>query len=131
MDGAIVIASWPVLGDIDIALHSAIALMMQMIVMNKVLYGDDEARLVYIISDKKDAIAKRVLGELDAGATVLLGQGAYTKKQKDILLVTMRMRQLPMARDIVKDEDPDAFVIVTSASSVFGKGFKSHDSEEL
>ena len=46
-------------------------------------------------------------------------------------MVVLRMRSLPEARDIVREEDKKAFMIVTRATSVFGEGFKSHDEEDL
>jgi uncharacterized membrane-anchored protein YitT (DUF2179 family) len=131
IDGMICIASGIVFQDIDKSLYAAIALFIQMYVLNMVLYGSDEARMVYIISEKDDIIANRLLKEIDAGATFLDGEGAYTGKDKKVLMCVMKMRLLPQARDIVRFEDPNAFMIVTKATSVFGEGFKSHVEEDL
>lgn len=131
IDGVIVTVSGIVFKDINVALYAALALTVNMAVLNAVLYGGDGARLVYIISPAKDKIAKRILNELDAGATVLDGKGAYTGQKKEVLMVVLKMRALPEARDIVREEDKDAFMIVTRATSVFGEGFKSHEEEDL
>ncbi|MBR4255790.1 MAG: YitT family protein [Clostridia bacterium] len=131
LDSVVITISGVVFKNIDVALYAALALTVYMTVFNSVLYGGDGARLVYIISASKDNIAKRILTELDAGATVLSGKGAYTGQEKEVLMVVLRMRALPEARDIVREEDKDAFMIVTKATSVFGEGFKSHDEEDL
>ncbi len=102
-----------------------------MSLFNSVLYGGDEARLVYIISSKRDRITSRIMTELDAGATILNGKGAYTGQEREVLMAVLRMRSMPEARDIVREEDKNAFMIVTKATSVFGEGFKSHDDDEL
>ena len=102
-----------------------------MVVLNIVLYGSDEARMVYIISEHDDVIAQRLLKEVDAGATFLYGNGAYTGKDRKVLMCALRMRSVPQARDIVRQEDSDAFMIVTKATSVFGEGFKSHVEDDL
>lgn len=130
-DGAICLISGLVFRDIDKALYAGIALFIQMYVLNMVLYGSDEARMVYIISEKDDIIAERLLKELDVGATYLYGNGVYTGKDKKVLMCAMKMRILPQAREIVRFTDSDAFMIVTKATSVFGEGFKSHTEEDL
>ncbi len=131
VDSMIIAASGIVFKDLDIALYAALALTVYMMVFNSVLYGGDGARLVYVISSAKEKIADRIMKELDAGATLLKGKGAYTGQDKEVLMVVLRMRSLPEARDIVREEDKNAFMIVTKATSVFGEGFKSHDEEDL
>lgn len=130
-DGIIVAASGFVFGDIDKALFAGIAVFLHMYILNTVLYGSDEARIVYIISSRDKDIAARLMNELDAGATYLSGTGAYTGDRKNVLMCALRMRSLPQARDIVREEDGDAFMIVTKATGVFGEGFKSHYSDDL
>ncbi len=130
-DGAVCLLSGFVFKNVDSALYAAIALFIQMYVLNMVLYGSDEARMVYIISEHDQIISERFLKELDVGATYLNGSGAYTGKDKKVLMCVMKMRTLPQAREIVKTEDSNAFMIVTKATSVFGEGFKSHAEEDL
>ena len=130
-DGTVCLISGFAFNDMDRALFAGIAVFIQMMVLNTVLYGSDEARLVYIISEKKDKIATRLLDELDVGATFLNGVGAYTGKDKHVLMCVMRMRLLPQAREVVRETDENAFMIVTKATSVFGEGFKSHSEEDL
>ncbi len=131
MDSAIVVLSGFVFGGLNIALYAEIAVFLQMFVLNAVLYGSDEARLVYVISEKKDAIAAKLLHELEVGVTFLDGRGAYTGDEKQVLLCALRMRTLPKVRDLVAKEDEKAFMIVTKATAVFGEGFKSHNEKEL
>ena len=130
-DGLICLISGIVFGDIDKALFAGIGVFIQMSVLNTVLYGSDEARIVYIISKHDDLIAKRLLKELDVGATYLYGNGVYTGNDRKVLMCALRMRLLPQAREIIRQEDSDAFVIVTKATNVFGEGFKSHAEDDL
>ncbi len=130
-DGLVCLASGIVFKDFDNALYAAIAVFIQMFVLNMVLYGSDEARMVYIISERDEIIAKRLLKEIDAGATYLNGNGAYTGKDRKVLMCALKMRAVPQAREIIRQEDSDAFVIVTKATNVFGEGFKSHVEDDL
>lgn len=130
-DGLVCLTSGLVFNDMDKALYAGIAVFIQMNVLNMVLYGSDEARMVYIISERDEIIADRLLKELDAGATYLYGNGAYTGRDRKVLMCALKMRALPQAREIVRQEDCDAFVIVTKATNVFGEGFKSHIEDDL
>ena len=115
----------------NIVLYAAITLGLQMVVLDVVLYGTDEAKLVYIISDNYDKIADKILIEKEFGVTFLNGVGAYTKTNKQVIMCVVKKQNLAALREIVTATDDQAFMIITSASAVFGEGFKSHDSEEL
>lgn len=130
-DGLVVAAAAIFLKDIDSALYAGIAVLIQALVLDLVLYGTDGARLLYIISDREEKIAERFMSEMDVGVTYLQGYGAYTSKQKRVMLCVMRKRMFPRAREIVLLEDEDAFMIVSSANQVFGEGFRRHDSVDL
>lgn len=131
VDGMVCLTSGIVFKNIEVMIYAGIALMIQSMVMNKVLYGGDSARMIYIISDKNQEIAKRLLKDVDVGATFFKGSGAYSGKDYEVLMVVMRAKLLPQARDVVKLVDDGAFMIVTNATSVFGQGFKEYDSEEV
>ncbi len=130
-DALIVVASGIAFRKIDTALYAGMAVIVCSIVMDLVLYGRDEAKLIYIISDKADLIAGRLMQELDVGATFLEGSGAYSNQSKKIIMCAMKKQIAPKAEEVVKDMDPESFMIVTSASEVFGEGHKSYFSEKL
>ncbi len=131
VDGCVCLASGIVFQNIEVMIYAGIALMLQSMIMNKVLYGGDGARMIYIISSKNKEIAKRLMKDVDVGATFFKGNGAYSGQNYEILMVVMRAKLLPQARDVVKQVDDGAFMIVTNATSVFGEGFKKYDSEEV
>lgn len=80
---------------------------------------------VYIISDYVDEIKDEIYDKLDRGVTYFKGLGGYNKKDIDVLFCVMNRRQVPLLTDIVKDIDPDAFMILTDVYDVLGYGFKS------
>ena len=131
VDGCVCALSGIVFKNIELTIYAVISLMVASITMNKLLYGSDSARMIYIISSDNKEIARRLMEEVDVGATFMHGNGAYTGKNFDVLMVVLRAKQLPRARDVVKQTDDGAFMIVTNATSVFGEGFKKHDSEEV
>ena len=131
MDAIVVGASALVLKDINKALYAGMAVFINSHVLDLVLYGRDGAKLIYIISDRSQAIADRILEELNIGVTYMQGRGAYSGKEKDVIMCVMRKQLSPRAEEIIKEEDPLSFMIVSSATEIYGKGYKSYFSEKL
>jgi len=126
-DTIIVAASALVFKNIETGLYAGLACTVFSFVFDHALYGGDTAKLVYIISNAHEKITQRLLVELDLGATYLHGEGAYTRTDKTVLLCAMKKQFFPKVRQLVLEEDPDAFLIVGQASEVFGEGFKAHN----
>ena len=130
-DCCVIATSAIVFGNIDLALYAAIATIVSSFCLDLVLYGRDEAKLVYLITDHERAIADRLLQELEIGITYLQGQGAYTRDSKKVIFCAMQKRLLPRVQEIAMEEDPCVFLIVTSASEIFGEGFKDISAPRL
>lgn len=82
---------------------------------------------VYIISQKYDVIKKAIYEHLHRGVTYFKGEGGYTSDQQNIIFCVMNKRQVAVMRDLVKDIDPEAFMILTDVHDVMGYGFKSRN----
>lgn len=130
-DMVVLIIAAIVFNDIAAALYSFMSVMVTSFVVDFVLYGKDGAKLIFIISDRPDIITARLLSELDAGATHVIGKGAYSGEDKKVIMCAIKKRLSPLAEDIVRDEDPNAFMIVSSASEIFGEGYKSYFDERM
>ena len=117
--------------DILVALYAVVTVFTNSTVLDMVLYGKDNAKMVYIITDAPEAVSDRLMKEVETGVTLLHGEGAYTKKDKKVLMCVLHDQQYPMLRDIVKQEDKHAFLIVTKATEIYGEGYKNHYAEEL
>jgi len=130
-DVCIVSISAFVFRNLNAALYAAIAVAITSVVLDLVLYGKDSAKMIYIISDRSEEITRRILKELDIGVTYMNGVGAYSGKEKKVIFCVMRKALAPKAEQIVKEEDPDAFMIISSATEIFGEGYKSYFSERL
>jgi uncharacterized membrane-anchored protein YitT (DUF2179 family) len=130
-DVAVVLLAIPVMRNIESAMYSAVSLVVTNIVLEKVLYGGEGGTLFYIVTENPDAIAKRILDEVELGVTYLHGEGAYTGAPKRVILCVARRQLSPKIRDVVKAEDPGAFIIISPATEVLGLGFKPQGAEEL
>lgn len=131
MDVAVVTVSAFLFRDVDKALYAGLAVLTTSFLLDLVLYGRDGAKMIYIISDRAEAIAGRILEELDIGVTYVQGIGAYSGRDKKVILCVLRKTLSPKAEEIVKEEDPLAFMIVSSATEIYGEGYKNIFSERL
>lgn len=130
-DAVIVTLSAFAFKDIDVALYAGVVVVINSVLLDVVLYGRDGAKLMFIISDKYEAITKRLLEDLDIGATHISGSGAYSGKSKNVIMCVIKKQLSPKAEEIVREEDPASFLIVTGATEIFGEGYKSIFSERL
>lgn len=124
IDMIIVAVSGFVFGDFNIAMYALISVFVSGRVMDTILYGSDEARLIYIISSKYQEISARVLKELDVGVTFLEGKGGYSNEDKKVIMCVIRKQLTPRLEDIIKEEDPASFMIISSANEIYGEGYK-------
>ena len=130
-DAMIITASAIAFRDVEIALFAVITVVISNYVLDSVLYGGDTAKLLYIISEQSEVIQKRILEEIDIGLTNLKAEGAYTQNEKKVIMCVCRKYNYSKIREIVREEDRDAFFIVSNASEVFGDGYKDHFMEEI
>ena len=131
VDVLVICASWVVFKDMTVAFYAGLAVVINSVVMDYFLYGGDEAKLIYIISDYPEKMKERIMEELDLTATLIPAKGAYTNNDKEIIMIVVRKQIAPKVEEIVKDEDHNSFMIVSSASEIFGEGYKDIKSEKI
>ncbi len=131
IDGVIISLSGLVFGNADSVLFSIIAVLSTSYVLDMVLYGRDEAKLIYIISDNHQVITARILEEIGIGVTHLRGNGAYANKEKNVIFCVVRKQLAHKVEEVVRQEDTSAFMIVSSATEIYGEGYKSYFGEKV
>ena len=117
--------------NLNTALYGLVALYISTLAMDGILYGLDNAKVAYIISDHNKEIADAIVHDLDRGVTILQGQGAYTGADKQVLMCAFKQREIASIKAAVKDIDPDAFLIVCNAHEVLGEGFRDYKKDDL
>lgn len=126
MDAVIVAAYALIFKIYDSAMYSLICMFVMSKVVDLVLYGLDNSSICYIISAHSEDIVKEItFGELHRGVTLLSGEGAYTHEKRPVVMCVIKRPQIAAIRRLVRTLDPNAFLIVTDAKNVFGKGFDS------
>lgn len=122
-DAVIIIAFAAIFDRVEAAMYAVIAMFVVSKVIDLVLYGIDNSSVCYIISENSEQLVKDITDKLHRGVTILSGEGAYSHKDKQVLLCVIKRTQIADIRKIIKNIDENAFFIVSDAKNVFGKGF--------
>lgn len=123
LDAVVVAAFTLVFRRVDSALYTVIAMFVASKVVNLILYGMSNSGVCYIVTVEPRKIAESIGSQLERGATILRGEGAYSGSERDVILCVVKRSQIPALRRIVAETDRGAFVIVTESHEVFGKNF--------
>lgn len=119
-------ASVIVFKNINTAMYAVVFKVVMGFVVDKVIYGGDEGKLLIINSaHKSNEIIDYITNDLKKGVTVINSSGGYSKKEINSLLCAVSNRTFITLRVAIKEIDPDAFVIITNTTEVLGLGFKS------
>lgn len=124
VDATVTIMSGIVNKSVETTLYSAMALYIIVKVADFILEGMGYAKAFMVFSDKNHEIADSIMENLNRGATILNGRGMYTGNDKDVLLVVVPRVQEVALKNIVRDIDDGAFVMVVGIHEVLGRGFK-------
>ena len=124
VDILIIALSIAVFGNLESGLYGIVALYAQGRVMDAILYGRKRGRSVMIFSEKREEIARRIMREMDRGATFLQSRGAYSGARSEVLLCAVGQREYAKLRRIVRECDPEAFFVVLETKNVYGEGFQ-------
>ncbi len=85
--------------------------------------------LTFIITDQPEKVSARIMKDMNRGATVIAGKGAYTGREHSVMMVALTVTEIPQLKALVSAEDPNSFVIVSPAQGIFGKGFAPLEEE--
>ena len=130
-DGLVILFAAIASGNIDSGLYAALCTIISSVVMDYILNGRSEAKMLLVVSDSFEEIASRLMVELDAGVTLLEGMGGYSGAQKRVLLCVVKKQSVSKALRIIKQLDDRSFAIITTADEVFGEGYKHHGAESF
>jgi len=101
-------------------LYSLIYMYVTSQILNLVVTGLSQRKAVLIISTQWEEIARRVLKHIRRGATILRGQGAFSGQEEQVLYTVITFRELGRMKRLIRQVDPNAFVVVTDTLEVMG-----------
>ncbi|MEN0660819.1 YitT family protein [Caldifermentibacillus hisashii] len=124
IDGLIVISA-SIVFDIEKGLFALIGLYLTSKTIDLVQIGWSRSKMVLIITNEEEKVKRAILEQIDRGLTKLKAYGGYTDQERNTIMVVVDQSEFTGLKQVVRNIDPNAFVIVVDASEVLGQGFKT------
>jgi uncharacterized membrane-anchored protein YitT (DUF2179 family) len=106
------------------ALYAIITLYVSGLVVDTTMEGAGTVRTAMIVSAQSEAVAGRILTEMERGVTLLAGTGAYTGASRPVLYCVVSRSEVQQLKAIVHAADPKAFMVIGVAHEALGEGFQ-------
>ena len=108
-----------------LSFYSLIAIYVTSRVLAYVINGAKDDKLIFVIgSGDMTEFNRFILEDLDRSATYIKSRGLYSNKEKEMLFLVVRNKEVNSVKHKIKEVDPRAFVVVTDAYDTFGEGWK-------
>ena len=110
----------------DKAMYSAMTYFTASRTIDVVLQGLNEAKSIFVVSDKNLEIGSNIMSQLDKSVTYIDAQGGYSQQEKKMLYCVVPRIELTKLKDIVNSTDPEAFIAIENVHEVDGKRIKKY-----
>lgn len=120
---AIIVTTGAFIFGAEKALYSIIAIYISLKITDAILEGTKFAKAAFIISCEYERIAEAIMRTMDRGVTGVGIIGMYTKKDSQMLICAVHKKQIVILKEIIREIDPKAFVMVADVREVVGEGF--------
>lgn len=124
IDGVVVIWAGIVFQSAELAMYALITIFLTAWLIDLVIEGFSSAKAFLIITRQADAISQAIINDLDRSATSWKARGMYSGKEQEVLISVVGRAEVTRLKDIVKEKDPTAFIILADVHDVLGEGFK-------
>lgn len=126
IDTIVVILNVLFFKEIEVGLYSAIAIYLSGQMIDIIFEGTNFTKMIFIVSNKYEEIAKNIGTKIGRGSTGIYAQGMYHETDKMILWCVASRREIIRIKQIAKKIDEKAFIVISNAREVLGQGFKKN-----
>lgn len=109
---------------LSLTLYAIFLLFVSARIVDVIIDGFDYARAAFIISDKYLEIEDAIQNTLSRGATALKSRGLYQNIDREVIVTIVTLKEVSRLQEVIKNIDPDAFVIINNVHEVLGNGFR-------
>lgn len=123
IDSLIIFSALFVLDDTAKVLWSIVSIYITTKVIDMILTGSLNKKMVYVVTTKTDELKVKIREHLGPHGTILNGNGLYEGEEKKMILIVVEVSKLQYIRQLVKDNDPEGFLIIAEASEMLGRDY--------
>lgn len=124
VDFIIVVLNTIFFKEIEVALYSAIAIYLSGQMIDVIFEGTNFTKMIFIISDKYEEIAKQIGEKIERGSTGIYAKGMYHEEDKIMLWCVASRKEISKIKQIASKIDPLSFLVISNSREVLGQGFK-------
>jgi uncharacterized membrane-anchored protein YitT (DUF2179 family) len=125
IDGAVILFAALVYRNIESALYAIITIYITSRLTDVIVNGFSYEKIAYIVTERPKEVTDAIFSQLHRGVTLLQAKGMYTQKDKSVLMVVIKKNQTVALKNIIRQIDSQAFVIMSEAVEVLGLGFRT------
>lgn len=122
IDSLIIFSSLFVFDDTAKVLWSIISIYITTKVIDIILTGNPNKKIVYLVTNNVDDLKIQIREKLGPHGTILSGDGLFEGQNKKMILIVVEVTKLQFLRQLVRQNDPDGFLIITEATEMLGRG---------
>ncbi len=122
IDSLVIITAGFIFG-VEKALFALINLYTTGIVINKIIIGLGNAKMVCITTSKIELVRKIIIEDIGKTGNYYKAEGLYTKQERDIVTVVLRNKEIYLLKELISEVDKEAFVVVSEVHEVLGRGY--------
>lgn len=123
VDVAITVIAFAVYGP-KTGLFSVAGLLTKTLMIDSVIENMNLCKYFTVVCDDPEPICDFIHKELDRSATIFNAEGSYQHNEKKIILTVMKRNQAVRLRKFIRQQQPNAFIMITNSSEIIGKGFR-------
>ena len=111
--------------DIETGLYSFLGLALRSFMIDGFIESLNLSKYFNVVCSNPKPICDFIRDDLNRSATIVLAQGAFSGEDKYILLTALNRMEAIKLRNFIKENSPDAFLLISNTSEIIGKGFHS------
>ena len=110
-------------GNMELTLFGVVTLAISTYSIDAVIRKLNVSKLAFIVTNKGEDVAKKLVTTSPRGCTIIEATGAYTHGSTKMLVCALKENELPAFQRKILEIDPGAFIIFSESSQIVGNGF--------
>lgn len=112
-----------ILFDIKTGLYSLLGLAVRSLMVDNFIESFNLSKYFNVVCNDPEPICDFIKKDLNRSASIIHAKGAFSGKDKYIVLTAMNRHQAMKLRNFIRENDPAAFILISNTSEIIGKGF--------
>lgn len=111
--------------DIKTGLYSFLGLSVRSFMIDGFIESLNLSKYFNVVCSNPQPICDFIKDSLHRGATIVEAKGAFSGEDKYIIFTALNRMEAVKLRNYIKQNSPDAFLLISNTSEIIGKGFHS------